>query len=262
MSTALAIASGKGGVGKTTFAVNLAITQAENGKCLLLDADLGMANAHILLGLNPSLTIKDVIDGKNSLEEIISEGPQSLKFISGGTGISELLNLEKEKKLNFVRKFETLSNEVEHLIVDVSAGAEETSLNILSASDKILVVLVNEPTSFMDAFTLIKTCNLEFGINEFCVAVNMVHTDYQGKSVFDKFNQIVTKFYNVNISYVGNLLFQNEIKESILKKRPAVLSEKNKNVKELFKNILKKINQAPSNKFNGIKFFNTSSLKS
>lgn len=258
MSTSLAIASGKGGVGKTTLAVNLAIIQAKNSKCLLLDADLGMANAHILLGLNPPLTIKDVIDGKNSLEEIISEGPQSLRFISGGTGISELLNIEKEKKLHFVRKFETLSNEIDHLIVDVSAGAEETSLNILSASDKILVVLVNEPTSFMDAFTLIKTCNLEFGINEFCIAVNMVHSNHQGKSVFDKFNKIVTKFYNVNITYVGSVLFKEQIKNSIVKKEPAVLNKTNTSIKEFFKSILEKINQAPSNKINGIRFFSNS----
>lgn len=255
MSTALAIASGKGGVGKTTFAVNLAILQSIDSNCLLLDADMGMANAHILLGLNPSLTIKDVIDGKNSIEEIISEGPESLKFISGGTGINELLNIEKEKKLNFVRKFETLSNSIDHLIVDVSAGAEETSLNIISASDKILVVLVNEPTSFMDAFTLIKTCNLEFGVTEFCVAVNMAFTEHQGKSVFEKFNKIVTKFYNVNITYVGSLLFQDKIKSSILKKEPVVLNKNNKNIKELFKNILAKVNNAPKNKFNGIKFF-------
>ena len=258
MSTALAIASGKGGVGKTTLAVNLAIMQASKSKCLLLDADMGMANAHILLGLNPTLTIKDVIDGKNSLEEIISEGPKSLKFISGGTGISELLNIENEKKLNFVRRFETLSNEVDNLIVDVSAGAEETSLNILSASDKILVVLVNEPTSFMDAFTLIKTCNLEFGINEFCVAVNMVHNKNQGRTVYDKFNKIVTKFYDVNISYVGSVLFQDQIKNSILKKEPAVLNTKNSNLKELFATILNKIQQAPKNNFNGIKFFSSS----
>ena len=99
MPTSLSIASGKGGVGKTTLAINLAIMQAKNSNCLLLDADMGMANAHILLGINPDLTIKDFFDGKYSLEKVITQGPEKLKFISGGAGITEMLNIDKNKKL-------------------------------------------------------------------------------------------------------------------------------------------------------------------
>ena len=256
MSETLAIASGKGGVGKTTISVNLALTQAGSSNCLLLDADMGMANAHILLGINPKTSVKDVIEGKLNLESAIVEGPNNIKFLSGGSGITELLTIDKAKKLNFIRSFETLSKKIDHLYVDVSAGADEMALNIISASDKLLVVLVNEPTSFMDAFTLIKACNIELKFKEFCVITNMVNSEHQGKIVFEKFKAIVTKFYDVNLDHVGSLLNIKEIKDSVLKKQPVVLNKKNISIISLFDRLSTNINNASKNEHNGIKFFN------
>ena len=256
MSETLAIASGKGGVGKTTISVNLALTQAKSSNCLLLDADMGMANAHILLGINPKTSVRDVIEGKLSLESAIVEGPNKIQFLSGGSGITELLSINKTKKFNFIRSFETLSQKVDHLFVDVSAGADEMALNMISASDKLLIVLVNEPTSFMDAFTLIKACNIELKFKEFCVITNMVSSDHQGKAVFDRFKNIVTKFYDVNLEHVGSLLNIKEIRDSVLKKQPIVLSKKNKGIISLFNRLSTNINNASKNKHNGIKFFN------
>ncbi len=255
MSETLAIASGKGGVGKTTISVNLALTQARSSNCLLLDADMGMANAHILLGINPKTSVKDVIEGNLSLENAVVKGPNNIQFLSGGSGITELLSIDKTKKFNFIRSFETLSKKVDHLFVDVSAGADEMALNMISASDKILIVLVNEPTSFMDAFTLIKVCNLELKFKEFCVITNMVSSDHQGKIVFKRFKEVVTKFYDVNLDHVGSLLNIKEIKDSVLKKQPIVLNDKNKSVINLFNRISFNINNASKNKHNGIKFF-------
>ncbi len=256
MLKALAIASGKGGVGKTTIAVNLALTQAKNDKCLLLDADMGMANAHILLGINPEITVRDIIQGKSTLEDAIVKGPNGLSFLSGGSGITELLSIDNKKKFNLIRNFNSISGTIPNLIIDVSAGAENTALNMISASDKVLIVLLNEPTSFMDAFTLIKVCNLELKFKEFCIVVNMVNTENQGKEVYKKFNDIVTKFYDVNITYVGSMIMMSDIKNSIIKKRPAVLDNKNSGIRNLFNRILQNIIAAPFNKNSGIKFFN------
>ena len=256
MLKALAIASGKGGVGKTTIAVNLALTQAIKEKCLLLDADMGMANAHILLGVNPEITVREVIEGKISLEQAIVEAPNKLKFLSGGSGITELLSIDSKKKFNFIRNFNNLSSSIPNLIIDVSAGADNTALNMISAADKVLIVLLNEPTSFMDAFTLIKVCNLELKFKEFCIVINMVNSENQGKAIYKKFNDVVTKFYDVNIKYVGSILTMPDIKNSIIKKNPAVLNNKNTNIKSLFNRILNNIRSAPFNNNSGIKFFN------
>ena len=256
MLKALAIASGKGGVGKTTIAVNLALTQAITEKCLLLDADMGMANAHILLGINPQVTVREVIEGKNSLEQAIVRAPNELKFLSGGSGITELLSIDSKKKFNFIRSFNSLSSSISNLIIDVSAGADNTALSMISAADKVLIVLLNEPTSFMDAFTLIKVCNLELKFKEFCIVINMVNSENQGKEIYKKFNDIVTKFYDVNITYVGSILTMPDIKNSIIKKKPAVLNNKNINIKSLFNRILKNIRNARFNNNSGIKFFN------
>ena len=261
MSETLAIASGKGGVGKTTISVNLALTQAKSSNCLLLDADMGMANAHILLGINPKTSVRDVIEGSHSLESAIVKGPNNIQFLSGGSGITELLSIDKKKKFNFIRSFDTLSKKVDHLFVDVSAGADEMALNMISASDKILIVLVNEPTSFMDAFTLIKVCNLELGFKEFCVTVNMVNNEMQGKTIFNRFYKIVNRFYDVNLSYAGSMPMRNNIKKSILNKKPIVLEKNAADIIKIFEKILDKINSAPLNKFNGIKFFNNSIKK-
>ena len=261
MPTSLSIASGKGGVGKTTLAINLAIMQAKVSNCLLLDADMGMANAHILLGINPELTIKDFFDGSCSIEKVVTNGPEKLKFLSGGSGLTELLNIDKNKKLNFIRTFDQLSSKVDNLIVDVSAGAEDSSLSLLSASDKILIVLVNEPTSFTDAFTLIKVCYLELGLKEFCLAVNMVKNETHGKEIFSRFNQIMRRFYDVNITYVGSVPQNNKIKRSVIQKKPIILDKNNKEFYFLFEKMRKNINQAPINSFDGIKFFNNSLAK-
>ncbi|MBV68546.1 MAG: hypothetical protein CMJ08_01930 [Pelagibacterales bacterium] len=256
MPTSLSIASGKGGVGKTTLAINLAIMQAKISNCLLLDADMGMANAHILLGINPDLTIKDFFDGSCSLEKVITNGPEKLKFISGGSGITEMLNVDKNKKLNFIRSFDQLSTKIDSLIVDVSAGAEDSSLSLLSASDKILIVLINEPTSFTDAFTLIKVCHLEFGLNEFCLAVNMANNQIHGNEVYSKFNKVIRRFYDVNITFVGSIPKNSKIQKSVIQKKPLILDKTNKDFYLLFDKMMTKINNAPKNKFEGIKFFN------
>ena len=256
MSKSLAIASGKGGVGKTTMAVNLALLDAINNKSMLLDADMGMSNAHILLGINPTTTVHEVLEGKSSLENSIVKGPNGLNFLSGGSGITELLNIDKTKRFNFIRSFDSLSSSIDSLIIDVSAGAEESALNMISSADKILIVLVNEPTSFMDAFTLIKICNLELKFKEFCVVVNMVNSESEGKKIFDKFKNIVTKFYDINITYTGSMLLIPTIKSSILKKKPVVLDKKNISIINLFNRILENIYKAPINENSGIKFFN------
>ena len=157
MTVSIAVTSGKGGVGKTNCAVNLSLSLTKMGKkVVLFDTDFGMANAHILLGTNPKRTAADFLRGTANLDTILSEGPSGLRFIAGGSGLLEMLNLDNHARYQMLQSLSDLENEIDYLVVDTPACASESALFIASAVTVPLVVLVAEPTSFLDAYALIK----------------------------------------------------------------------------------------------------------
>ena len=196
MPISISVASGKGGVGKTSIAVNLALTMASMGsKVTFLDADFGLANAHLLMGYNPTATVRDAITGTGNLHDSITHGPFGLQLISGGNGLLDLLNLDQATRFNLIRSFDPLADKCDVFFVDVPAGASDSSLAFVNASDKVLIVLVGEPTSFMDAYTMVKAAHLEGGVKEFSVVVNMAENEGQAKETFKRkeVNDIIVK---------------------------------------------------------------------
>ena len=265
MPISISIASGKGGVGKTSIAVNLALTIASLGsKVVFLDADFGLANAHLLMGYNPSSTVRDTIFSKNteenSLERAITKGPIGLKLISGGNGLLDLLNLDQSTRFNLIRSFDPLASECDVFFIDVPAGASDSSLSFVNASDKIVIVLVGEPTSFMDAYTMVKAAHVEGSVKEFAVVVNMADNEAQSKETFDKFNNTVSRFLDVNLSYLGYLPHSRNLRNSIVKRKPLVLTDNKCRESLLFKSMSKELLSSPNNKASGITFFNKSKI--
>ena len=256
MANSIAVASGKGGVGKTTIAVNLALTLKMMGQQVaLLDTDFGLANSHILLGINPKKTVRELLKKNLSINEIIENGPLGLKFVSGGSGLIDIFNLEVNSIFQVIRAFEPLNKSVDTLVVDIPAGASDHSLSFSGATDRLLIVLVGEPTSFMDAYTFIKAASIEKGIRNFSVVVNMSESNESAEATFQRFHKIVDKFLDVNVSYAGTIPRSRKIQQAIVKKRPIVLDKSAELEILSFKRLAKNIIKSGVNRNNGIRFF-------
>jgi len=262
MTLSIAVTSGKGGVGKTNTAVNLAISLGQTGKkVLLFDADFGLANVHVLLGTKPTKSVADFLDKKCSMEESITSFNNDIKIISGGSGLTELLNLDNHRRHQILTGISNLDQDIDYLIVDCPAGAADSTLFFASASDLVVVVLVEEPTSFLDAYALIKAANLETGVKNFAVIVNMAENKGVAKSSFEKFREIAMRFLDVNLHYAGMIPHSKEIKHAVARRRPVTIDKPNALVSASFNEVADRLLKVPKAKIEGLKFFDNAGGK-
>ncbi|MCX7727669.1 MAG: MinD/ParA family protein [Chitinispirillaceae bacterium] len=213
----IAITSGKGGVGKSAIAVSLAIALANGGSSVtLLDADLGLANVHILLGIAPKNSLFDVVEKRHSFKEIITKVNERFDIIPGASGIEKISNLEPEVVENLIDQFVNLESNYDVLIIDTAAGISHNVINFASETDLTIVVMTPEPTSLADAYSLIKVLS-RYKKEQIGVIVNMVFSEREGREVFDKLNTLVVKFLNIEIEYIGSLPYVEEVTKYIRK---------------------------------------------
>ena len=258
MASSIVVASGKGGVGKTSLAVNLGLTLARLGRrTVLLDADFGMANAHILIGANPKRFIMDAIQGDASMANVLCDAPHGMKFISGGSGLLEMLNLDQTTRYQMIRMVDEIRDQTEVLIADVPAGASDSSIAFVAAADRVVVVLVGEPTSFLDAYSLIKAANLEANVRHFSIVVNMARSAAEAKAHFEKFKATATRFLDVNLTYAGHLPLSERMRRAVVARRPISMDQFDLPENQAFMKISKSVLNAPTNNHGGIRFFMT-----
>ncbi len=219
----IAVTGGKGGVGKTTIAVNLAATLASRGKeCLLLDGDLGLANVDVFLGLTPRLTLADVLAGNCSLEECIVDTPMGFKVVPAASGIAELAELDQMTHLGLVRAFGDLTTKLDYLVVDTAAGIAGSVLQFSQAAQQVLIVICDEPASLTDAYALIKILSRDYDVKKFRVLVNQVRGRGLGQALFQRFERVATRFLTVELDYVGEIPEDPFLRRSIREQRPVV----------------------------------------
>ena len=200
----IAVTSGKGGVGKTNFTVNLALALAEYGqRVIILDGDLGLANVDIAFGLTARYTIEHLLSGEKTIEEILLTGPFGIGIIPGGSGVQGLANLEHDQLANVVVNLGRLERMADLLIIDTGAGLGHTVINFLQAADDIIMVITPEPTSLTDAYGLLKTLRKEAGEVPIHIVINRVKTEEDAQTTYKRLEVAVSKFLHGSVNLLG-----------------------------------------------------------
>ncbi len=202
----IAVSSGKGGVGKTTVSINMALAMAEKGKrVMLMDADLGLANVDVMLGLRPKLNLSHVLRGECDLDEIIVTGPRGIKIIPASSGVKQMADLSAAEQAGIIQAFSTLTKQADVLIVDTAAGINSNTVKFCTAAQEVLLVVCNEPASITDAYATIKVLNQDHGINRFRILANMTQSTLEGARIFQKLVDVTEQFLNVSLDLVGTI---------------------------------------------------------
>ena len=221
----ITVTSGKGGVGKSSLAVNLAIDFARLGKkVIIFDADFGLANIEIMLGIRPPYNLADLMFRGKNLEDIIVEGPEGIGFISGGSGIQELTMLSREQIIYLTQKLFQLDKLADLIIIDTGAGIADSVLEFVAASSEVLLVVTPEPTSITDAYALLKTLNRksEFSIknSKIRVVANRIAQPSEGPELYEKLRIVSEKFLDIPLEYLGSIPQDPNSSRSILQQQP------------------------------------------
>ena len=228
----ITVTSGKGGVGKTSLSVNLAIQLRRLGKrVVVLDADFGLANIEIMLGIRPQYNLADLMFRGKSMNDIVTYGPEGIGFISGGSGINEMANLTRDQVFRLIQKMAELDQQADVIIVDTGAGIGDSVLEFVAASAEVLLVATPEPTSITDAYALLKSLNRNSSYKPGKTVVKMVANQVRGNNdadeLFDKLGIVVNKFLNIDIEYLGSIPYDANMQKAVMRQEPLSMAAPN-----------------------------------
>lgn len=254
----IAVSGGKGGVGKTSVSLNTAIALAQLGKnVLVLDADLGLANCDVMLGLRVDKNLSHVISGEAELDDILVEGPHGIKIVPATSGSVDMVELTPTQHAGLIRAFSEMKTPVDVFIVDTAAGISDMVLSFSRASQELLVVVCDEPTSITDAYALIKVLNRDHGVNRFKVVANMVRSLKEGQDLFKKLSLVTDRFLDVNLELTAIVPFDDNLRKAVRRQRAIVDAFPRSPSSVAFKTLATKINNwpTPMNASGNLEFF-------
>jgi len=242
----IAVTSGKGGVGKTNVSVNIGVALSQFGRRVaLLDADMGLANVDILLGMSPEFNLSHVLKGEKTLNEIMMDGPSGLKVIPASSGIQYMSELSTIEQAGVIRAFSDIDKELDVLIVDTAAGISASVVNFARACQEIMVVVCDEPTSLTDAYAYIKLLNRDYALSKFHIVTNMVQTLQHGQSLFAKLCKVTDRYLDVNLQFAGAIPMDDCLRKAVQKQSPVLESFPQSSSAQAFKNLAKTIDRWP-----------------
>lgn len=219
----VAVASGKGGVGKTNVSVNLAAARALAGqKVWLLDADLGLANIDVLLGLNPRSNLSHVLNGECELDDVVLSGPAGLKIVPAASGIQHMASLSAAECSGVIHAFSELSEQMDMLVVDVAAGIHSSVTMFARAAHEVLVVVCDEPASVTDAYALIKVLSRDHGVQRARIVANMVRSYAEGRALYRKIARVTDHYLDVTLHYAGCIPHDEFLRRALQRQQPVV----------------------------------------
>ena len=242
----IAVSGGKGGVGKTNVSLNTAIALGQLGKrVLVLDADLGLANVDVMLGLRVQRNLSHVLSGECELDDIIINGPAGVKIIPASSGTQSMVDLTPAEHAGLIRAFSDMKEDFDVLIVDTAAGISDMVLSFTRAAQDVLLVVCDEPTSITDCYALMKLLSRDHEVFKFKVVANMVRTPKEGQQLFAKLSKVSDRFLDVALELVGVVPFDENIRKSVRKQQAIVEAFPDSPASKAFKGLANKITQWP-----------------
>lgn len=219
----IAVTSGKGGVGKTNVAVNLAVSLAGEGdNVMLLDADLGLANVDVLLGLQPRFNLSHVVSGECDLDSVVLRGPKRTRIVPASSGSFSMIDLPRASQAAIIQAFSGLADQPDVLLVDTAAGISENVARFVQASQQVVVVVCDEPASLTDAYALIKVFSRNYGIKRFQVVTNQTRDTWEGRMLFNKLRKVADLYLDVVLRHLGNVPLDPWLKRAVQEQRAVV----------------------------------------
>lgn len=242
----IAVSSGKGGVGKTNVSVNLGVAMAEEGqRVMLLDADLGLANVDVMLGLHPEYDLSHVIQGSRTLEEVIVTGPSGLQIVPASSGTKAMAELGPMEHAGVIRAFSELSHDLDVLIIDTAAGIADSVVSFSRAAQEVIVVVCDEPASITDAYALIKLLSREYGIQRFRVLANMAQSAQEGRELFAKISRVTERYLDVTLDFIGMIPFDDYLRKAVKRQKAVVEAYPRSRAAMAFKTLAQKADKWP-----------------
>jgi len=245
----LSVASGKGGVGKTCVAVNLAITLSRFGiRVLVVDADFGLANVDIMLGASSKYDVSYFLRGEKTLHEIIQIGHEGVRFISGGSGVYDLLNIHEQQLAELLEKIAKHDAPIDFIIIDTGAGINEKIIRMILASSETVVVTTSEPTSILDAYALVKTIVKQDSSHPIHVLINKCESKKEAQRIQEGFIKVVGRHMGKTINPLGLIMNSQEVPQSIKRQVPITVTNPGGTTAKEIEQIVRAILNLPGEK--------------